>query len=238
MAALLIDVGNTNAKYCIAKDDDYQDITYEQALNWLPNINKIAVAQVASNDEADRLLSIANSRGIYIYHAEVSIEDLGIKCGYSNHKNLGIDRWLGILAAELLFPMQQLIVVDAGTALTIDCLTRDKKHLGGWIIPGVDLMQSSIVQRAPKVFKGDNSNFEYFGTDTPSAVENGSLLTCIGAIHHAAALLTTQTGKDSKLIITGGDKKRLSEHLDLPHVTYDNLVFIGLNRLLAEKSNR
>lgn len=235
MASLLIDVGNTQAKYCVLAEGEFEHVTHEQAKNWLPKVDKIGIAQVASNEQTDILLNRAKSLGKYIYHAEVSEEDCGVKCGYEDYKNLGIDRWLAILASELVFPSKHVVVVDAGTALTIDCLTADKHHLGGWIIPGIELMQSSIVERAPKVFIDKKSSFEQFGTDTPSAVINGTLLTCVAAIHHAVELLTKKTGENVELLITGGDKERLSQHLELPHQTCKDLVFIGLNRLLTTK---
>lgn len=235
MKNLLIDVGNTNAKYCLAEGDAFIELNFEQAENILTEVESVAIAAVSENIQVTTLLNKADEQGLTVVHAEVSERSFGIECGYPKFKNLGIDRWLAVLAAEQSYPDEDLIIVDAGTAMTVDFLTSDKKHLGGWIIPGLDLMKSSIIEKAPKVFGEQKVREEQFGTDTPSAVFNGCLFTCIGSIQLAASFLTEQTARPVKVLLTGGNSSLLSKSLKQQFYVDQFLVFKGLNRFLTGK---
>lgn len=235
MKHLLVDVGNTNVKYCLADGDSFVELSFEQAEKVLLEVEAVAVAAVAENKQANYLLSTASKQRIKIMYAEVSERSFGIECGYPKFNNLGIDRWLAVLAAEQSYPNEDIVVVDAGTAMTIDFLTSDKKHLGGWIVPGLDLMKSSIIERAPKVFGEEQVLQEQFGTDTPSAVFNGCLFTCIGSIQLAASFLTEQTKRPVKLLLTGGNSDQLSKSIKQQNYVDQFLVFKGLNRFLTDK---
>lgn len=235
MKNLLVDVGNTNVKYCLADEDSFAELSFEQAENALCEVEAVAVAAVTENKQASALLRKVSEQRKMVVHAEVSERSFGIECGYPKFNNLGIDRWLAVLAAEQSYPNEDLVIVDAGTAMTIDFLTADKKHLGGWIVPGLDLMKSSIIERAPKVFGEEKVLQEQFGTDTPSAVFNGCLFTCIGSIQLAATFLTEQTKRPVKLLLTGGNSFQLAKSLKQQNYVDPFLVFKGLNRFLTDK---
>lgn len=235
MRNLLIDVGNTNAKFCLADGDSFTELSYKQALETLHSIKSIAVASVADNKQVSSLLKKALEMEISIINAEVAAKSFGIECAYAEYKNLGIDRWLAVLAADTIYPKTNIVIVDAGTAMTIDFLSAEKKHLGGWIIPGLDLMKSSIIEKASKVFCGEKVAKERFGTDTPSAVSNGCLFTCVGAIELAASFLTEKSTTPIKILITGGNGQELSELINQENKRDEHLVFKGLNRFLTDK---
>ncbi|WP_352284776.1 type III pantothenate kinase, partial [Pseudoalteromonas sp. Q18-MNA-CIBAN-0097] len=78
---------------------------------------------------------------------------------YEHVGNLGIDRWLALIAGFTLYPNTACIVVDAGTATTIDVLDSEGLHLGGWILPGLDLMTSSLTQNTQRVFDDGKTPF-------------------------------------------------------------------------------
>ena len=235
MKNLLVDIGNTNVKYCLADGDSFTELSFEQAESILFDVEAVAVAAVTESKEANALLQKVSEQRKKVVYAEVSERSFGIECGYPKFDNLGIDRWLAVLAAEQSYPNEDLVIVDAGTAMTIDFLTSDKKHLGGWIVPGLDLMKSSIIERAPKVFGGEKVSQEQFGTDTPSAVFNGCLFTCIGSIQLAASFLTEQTKRPVKLLLTGGNSSQLSKSIKQQNYVDQFLVFKGLNRFLTDK---
>lgn len=235
MTRVLIDVGNTNAKFCLVEGEKYQLLPFDQAITALSKVKSVAIASVADNEQANSLVEIAKTKNIEVVEANVASESFGIKCGYGNYQNLGIDRWLAVVAAEAMLPNTNVVIVDAGTAMTIDFLTADKNHLGGWIVPGLDLMKSAIIEKAPKVFGEKKVESEQFGTDTPSAVTNGCFFTCVGAIQLAVSFLHKKTSSPVTLLLTGGNRKQLAEFIELEKVVDEFLVFKGLNRFLTDK---
>jgi len=235
MSYLLIDVGNTKAKYCLMENNRYQLLSYEEALDSLNKVDGIVIAEVANNEEVLNIRSKAKSLSLNVVVAEVTPESFGVVCGYPKYRNLGIDRWLAVLAAEELYPNENLLIVDAGTALTIDFLTAEKRHLGGWIIPGLDLMKSSIVSKAPGVFAGTSNVKDIFGMDTPSALNNGCISACIGTLKQAENYLSEFVQDDVKIIITGGNGSQISEQLTDENDFVEFLVFIGLARFIDQR---
>ena len=232
---LLIDIGNTQAKFASYNSDNKIDvINAEKALSMLQNCLSVVVSSVASNEQSDKVLAQAKLTGVPITHVTVSNVEFGIQCAYENFATLGVDRWLAVLAAEKCFPNTPVLVVDAGTALTIDALSDHKQHLGGWIIPGLKLMQQSIVDKAPGVFISDNQNNQEFGTSTPAAVFNGCKHTCVAAIVHARAKLEkmSNNGVQVKVVMTGGDASTLQTELPFESQLIKELVFIGLARFI------
>lgn len=232
MKHLLVDVGNTSAKYCLLTDSCYQLITSFDALQVIDSIDALVIASVSDNPEVDQLRDKALASNISVQNVEVMPESFGITCGYPNYQNLGIDRWLAVIAAELLYPQENLVIVDAGTAMTVDFLTANKKHLGGWIIPGIDLMQEAIVNKAPNVFKTDQCVQETFATDTPSAVFNGCVVACESTIYSAVELFSQKVGSNIRVLLTGGNAGLLLNRLKIESVEQQNLIFIGLNRFV------
>ena len=126
------------------------------------------------------------------------------------------------------YPNQHVIVVDAGTATTVDFVTSDNHHLGGWIVPGLDLMTSSIAQRAVKVFDDDNTTFNHgFGQTTPAALKSGCLAAQLGLIHQAVSMFD----REAVLILAGGSAPLLLEHIQALNPVHDPMiVFKGLDR--------
>ncbi len=236
MSYLLIDIGNTKAKFCLAKDETYAELTYQQAMDSFSEIKGVALASVASDTDTKNLIDTAKKLSIPISEAKVESNAFGVTCGYPEYNNLGIDRWLAVLAAEKLFPNENLVVVDAGTALTVDFLSSSKKHLGGWIIPGLDLMQSSIVAKAPGVFAEEEKTRENFGSDTPSAVFNGCFYACVASIERAVKLLQNKSGEEVRLVLTGGNSLQLAQELSTPYSYEQFLVFAGLKRFLDDEN--
>lgn len=237
MIKLLIDVGNTSAKYCLLEQNSYQQVSFQHVLSRLSEVDSIAIASVAENNQVTEIIKQADKQNIAIVYAEVASSSYGVECAYDNYTNLGIDRWLAILAAEQLYPKRNLVIVDAGTATTIDFLAKDKKHLGGWIAPGLDLMQASIIEKAPGVFGEKLAKVEKFANDTPAALASGCFYSCLGMINTAVDFFNEQTDGNILLLLTGGNGKQLSDHITIEHELNSNLVFVGLSRFLTPENS-
>ena len=74
----------------------------------------------------------------------------GVRNGYESPEQLGPDRWAALIAARALEPGRACLVVNAGTATTVDALSAQGEFLGGLILPGVDLMRSAQCRPAPR----------------------------------------------------------------------------------------
>ncbi|PAJ71954.1 hypothetical protein CJF42_23905 [Pseudoalteromonas sp. NBT06-2] len=226
---LLIDVGNTALKTALF-DGTQISLCSFHSLDW-SHISCVIYSHVATTNQLINLLGIAECKNIPTYKASVEKECIGVMCGYENYQTLGIDRWLVILscANEFTLANQDIIIIDSGTATTLDIINHKKQHLGGWILPGLNLMVDSIAARAEKVFGDDKKPFKAeLGTDTPAALKNGCLVSTIGAIQYAISLLN----KDPLLVFAGGNGAFLKEKMQFQSnqkaIYCNDLIFKGL----------
>ena len=138
---------------------------------------KSLIAQVGgSNEDLTPILQHAQSHQVPYLFASVSPTLGALKCAYAEFQNLGIDRWLTVVASFHLFPNQACVIVDSGTATKVDVLDASGQHQGGWILPGLDMMIDSLVANTQKVFSDTHTLFDTkLGTNTPNAVKNAAL---------------------------------------------------------------
>ncbi|MBQ4834504.1 type III pantothenate kinase [Pseudoalteromonas sp. MMG010] len=221
---VLIDVGNTSLKVALQQEGELS-FCHVTNIPW-QSVNELIYACVGKSELLDEQLVIAKHYHIPCFEAAVTKQLGGLLCGYENVSNLGIDRWIALIACYTLFPNKACIVIDAGTATTIDVLTPDGQHLGGWIIPGLDLMTSSLTQNTQRVFDDNTTQFvAELGTNTPNGLKNGALMATLGAIEQAKLQLTAQ---NPTIIFAGGYGKMLSEHFQ-GGIFDEMLVMKGLN---------
>lgn len=132
---------------------------------------------------------------------------------YENPAQLGADRWAGVIAARALSTANSLIV-NAGTASTLDFLGANAVHHGGWIIPGLGLMQSSLssnTARLPATSLTEAING--FGLSTDAAIYKGCLAAQIGAIQSALHTALEMRQPVDRIWIDGGNAKNLAAEL-------------------------
>ncbi|HEY0922587.1 type III pantothenate kinase [Rheinheimera pacifica] len=227
---LLLDIGNTREKAALVKNGKVTALPQLAADNLakLP-IKAVYFACVASQE---RVVAIKQQLGLeHLPWRQVHSEAqaYGVRSSYQQPQTLGVDRWLAMLGAQLLFPAQNVLIVDAGTAVTLDWLALDGQHGGGWIIPGLKMQQQAVVKNTAKVFNAEmfNGRLEP-GIDTVAGLQNGCLAAILGAI-----MLAWQQTSSDKLLLTGGDSKFLKSYLsDLPVVVEPLLIFHGLARYI------
>ncbi len=223
---LLIDAGNTALKWALANDELIKHsgtVSHVDDLPW-QDVSHVLIASVKDSPLLNDLIAHCKTREMAYQQAAVSAECGGIKCGYSEVQNLGVDRWLAVLGAAARYPHQDLLIVDAGTATTLDALNRHGHHLGGFILPGLDLMVSSVVTRTQKVFTDTDSPFNtLLGTNTPQALKNGCFVATLGAIEHAA----THELPHAEVLVTGGYGELIAKNTQDAHF-FPELVLEGL----------
>lgn len=244
MKHLLIDSGNTRCKYVYYDGVNFKATNLTNAISEIDTIESVVYSDVSNSSELTKILSVANNCKIKVHKVETSQSAFGIQSAYQNYQTLGVDRWLAILGAELIQPGKNMVIVDAGTAITVDVLNNQNEHLGGWIVPGISTMKSSIVEKAPNVFTATAIQYENFGRSTPNALHSGCINAAIGVLFRSVNLLNKlplDISRVSKAVVflTGGDADLIYQFVDKDDFFKDidifvenNLVFYGMTRFI------
>ena len=238
---LLIDVGNTRAKYHLHPllEDVPASLLTKQHLideHWLSEdkhrISHCLVSAVKESLIIKELENWCHNNHVELVMLKSDSAQHGLINGYTNPETLGVDRWLAMLGGMSLYPDCNLLVVDLGTASTIDIVLSGGKHSGGWICPGIELTAASIFSKAEKVYGQPDLLSEFdFGYNSSDGVNQGSIASAIGLIEVAFRHLSKKTKQQpTKILLTGGNAAHISPLLVVEHELIDNLVFIGMQR--------
>ncbi|MCS7064969.1 MAG: type III pantothenate kinase, partial [Fimbriimonadales bacterium] len=136
--------------------------------------------------------------------------DLGIQVAYEPPSAVGADRLANAVGAKTRYGLPA-IVVDFGTATTLDAISRESIYVGGAILPGVELMLESLAGRTarlPRVALGDTTR--PIGRTTPESLRSGVLFGSAGAIEHLITLFKQELGSDAHVVATGGLAERVA----------------------------
>ena len=156
-------------------------------------------------------------------------EACGVRNGYEKPDQLGPDRWAALIAARALEPGRACLVVNAGTATTVDALSPAGEFLGGLILPGIDLMRFVLHEHTGRL-PLQEGRYVRTPRNTLDAIESGCRHAQAGAVERMHRVL----GGDSACLVSGGGGRALIERLDLPCRYVENLVLEGLARIGTE----
>ena len=230
---LLIDAGNTRIKWAVYRGGDIQlgqgavahdDVTALKAA-WaafpLRRAYGAAVVQPAL------IQQIAAQAPCPIEWVRTLPAAAGVRNHYADPAQMGVDRWLSVLAARRLVP-GDVVVAGAGTALTIESLTAEGDYLGGLIVPGYRLMLASLADNTARLNQ-PAGDWCAFPSCTQDALETGALEAMAGAVERARQRLARHTGRMlPPVLLSGGDADRIAPLLASPCQIVDNLVLTGL----------
>lgn len=164
-------------------------------------------------------------------------EAAGVRNAYAAPTQLGADRWASLVAArrralgDQLFP-PPTVVVNAGTAVTIDALDGDGRFLGGLILPGIRLMLQALAANTAAL-KVPPGRVVPFPASTPDAIYSGAMQAVAGAIAQMRARLRHDEIA-VKCLIAGGAAAEIAPHLPGPVEVVDNLVLEGVLALAGD----
>jgi len=150
-----------------------------------------------------------------------------LRSGYDQPETLGVDRWLAILAGWDLF-RQHCVIIDAGSALTFDFIDETGGHLGGYIVPGRQMMIDALFggTNGVRVNTSPVHGIDH-GQDTASAVQNGCFAMTLALIEKI--ILEGNEGRRAvNIVLTGGDGELLLAKLPNVIVHKPDLVLDGL----------
>lgn len=247
---LAIDAGNTRVKWMFgqgkaqAVEHRGRDLRALLRQAWMdqPRPMAIHVASVAGQavDEAIRLAAQDSWPGVSLTFLASRAKCCGVQVAYAYPERFGIDRLVALVAAHADSAGVPVVVVDAGTAVTVDALDAQGVHLGGAIMPGLRLLRASLVAGTAGVAGArggppplDCASGGGLQTDTEASVAAGVCSMFVGGVLHAIEIARREAGPSAHLYLTGGDATLLSSSLGGGYVLRPDLVLEGVV-LMAE----
>ena len=237
MINLCIDVGNTLTKVAVFDDNKmihFENLTIgiQERMKELADMyhaGQVIFSSVGKEEHhiADDLGRIVPKVIVLTASTPVPVENR-----YETPETLGKDRLAAVTGAHYLYPGTDLLVIDAGTAITYDIINHKGEYLGGNISPGIQMRFRALndyTSRLPLI--RPHHDYPLFGKNTADAirvgVQSGVVSEIDGTINQYREIFP-----DLKVIITGGDIKYFDNKLKNFIFVISNLVMIGLNRIL------
>ena len=256
---LAIDCGNTNIVFAIY-DGDEQRASWrissdsrrstDEYIVWLTQLMKLANISVVDitgvmiasvvPDIQPKLVALAH-RGFDLVPLCVddSDVDLGIAVNINSPEQAGADRLVNAVAAAAWHNLPA-IVIDFGTATTLDLIGLDGAYEGGIIAPGVNLSIEALCMaaaRLPRIaVKPWQTDMPVLGTDTITAMQSGVFWGYVGMVEGLLERLRHRYGANLPAIVTGGLAPLFADHINGPLIVDADLTLKGLVRIHAQNN--
>ena len=236
---LAIDIGNTLAKLAVIDDGQVVDFQktekidsafVEKILEENPEIEATIIVSTGEYETAWEQMLEKRMKRFIRFGAETPIP---IENGYATPQTLGLDRLAAAVAANALYPNSNVLIVDFGTAITVDFVSAEGRFLGGNISPGAATRFRALhhfTKRLP-LCELDEDSVRLLGNSTQTAIESGVVNGIVYEIEGYIRDLQ-QRYNNLRIIFTGGESDFFAKRLkNTIFATYD-LVAYGLNRIL------
>ena len=244
---LELDIGNSRIKWRRMSgdqdelpsrgiNDDVGDFFNEQINYDKPSL--VRMSNVSNDNKTRTIVEWAQLNwNIKPIEATVRRNCGGVQVQYADVSRLGVDRWLAMLAA---FDKSNgpCLIVDAGTAFTLDIINKEGLHLGGYILPGLRLMADILVAKTGISLEGKGLDSSLaLGNSTHEAVRNGAIASLVALVEKKMGELA-RNNLDPKVFVTGGDATLLTALLNCVQSNVEeDLVLDGLVLACAAKSD-
>lgn len=240
---LLLDLGNSRLKWAIYPNTDSGSNATASVYLPVENLKKnqikaswagiqaidaayiSAVGQKKIRQKCAALTEQMFGIPLQVIHTQAELN--GLKNSYAKTRDLGVDRWLGLLAAKAL-SQGAAIVISLGTATTIDVVDRHGQHLGGYIVPGIQLMHQSLgAATADQNIQAvlDKQQDIQLAASTHGGIANGILQTQVALIER---IYQQYQHIKPMLYLTGGAAEQILPFLTVPYQLELSLVFKGM----------
>jgi len=237
---MVIDSGNTHVKWGLYDGSNWleqgnlaqdQNMLLQQRWQDLPKPQGIIISNVSNTVSKKKLSELLSSWEVKPKWITAQSFQCGVRNYYADPSLLGSDRWAALIAAWK-WKQQGCLVVDAGTAMTVDALSDTGEFLGGIIVPGVELMKKALATNITAL-QNQEGEFSGFPDNTADAIHSGTVHALAGAVKRMSELLTVTLGHIPECIISGGASQQLMYELNMDASVVNNLVLEGLI-LIAE----
>jgi len=236
---LLLDMGNTRLKWALHEggrwlahgavgwDDDLDAALAAAWSAWPRPAAAVAASVVDTGREARVAAAVARWCDHPIDWRRSPAEACGVRNAYAEPQRLGVDRFLAMVAAHAHGGGPH-VLVGVGTALTLDALALDGRHLGGLIAPAPPLMRQSLLNATARVRLDHPGHIVELADNTTDAVASGCWLAAVALIERFAHQAASALGAPATLCVGGGDAEQLLPLLSLPARLTHNAVLRGL----------
>lgn len=247
---LFLDLGNTRLKWALEERVDAESFCQTGSVDckedgWIESVyikKSESIQSVwASSVASDKVVSVIEQWverefNLIVNWLDVTHECCGVRNVYQVLSQLGVDRWAAILGAKSYLNKSgqsncSAIVVDAGTAVTIDVLAGDSTFEGGAILPGLNMMHDSLVGRTAGIRSSLGGDISVLGKNTQQCVNSGVHYALFGAVERVIAEISVdlkKNGSDVLLLLTGGDAELIERNSSLEFIVLPGLVLTGL----------
>lgn len=234
---LIVDQGNTVCKLAVCKADHIVEIytarhLTQALLNKILEQYAVRYAIYSSvgawEDDVPSLME-RHIDQLWIVSSETRVP---IEVAY-DRSTLGSDRLAAVVGAECLSPGCDLLVIDAGTAITYERVSSQGTYLGGNISPGIHVRLKSLHGFTNRLPLLDEMTYSLgYGHDTTSAMQHGVARGVAYEIEGYINALRKECPR-LKVYLTGGDAEKIAGVIEMKDVELCNdLVLLGLNRIL------
>ncbi len=245
---LLLDAGNSRIKWALARNGVWLhqgvaptgDATaLRLAFTDLPPPHRILASNVAGESVARQIQATCAEWHCAVEFITAREEQCGVRNGYAQtahaqktaqNAQLGSDRWAALIAAWSQGGHQACLVVNCGTATTVDALSAQGEFIGGLILPGVDMMRRSLATGTAQLEMAQGE-WRQFPRNTADAIYSGAVKATTGAIREQYQLLGAP---GARCILSGGAASHVEPHLGLPMLRVEDLVLHGLQLIGQE----
>jgi type III pantothenate kinase len=236
---LLFDAGNSRVKWARVEGGEWRAEgvvgigewdALRQALASVSAPHRIIASNVAGSAVAGQLRAACCAWPCPVEFIAAQARQCGVQNGYEHPAQLGSDRWAALVAAWQR-ERAACLVVNCGTATTVDALSTDGEFLGGLILPGLDMMRRSLAAGAAQLQEAAGS-WREFPRNTADALVSGAIGATVGAIRGQFELLAEPA---ARCLLSGGAAEDILPHLGLRVLRVDNLVLQGLQLIGQEE---
>lgn len=237
---LLLDLGNTRLKWAMVDGDHWhahgavaweEDVSAALAQAWhgFERPQRVLGASVVDTQRELHIERVATD--VFAQRAEwvrTPSEACGVRIAYAEPQRLGVDRFLAMVAAHAA-GKTPCVLAGIGTALTLDALTADGRHLGGLIAPGPLLMQQALLGATARVRPERPGAIRDIADNTADAVVSGCWQAVAALIERFATRVAKQHPNGAqRVLLDGGDAPALQPLLGVPAELAADSVLRGL----------
>lgn len=239
---LFLDVGHQRIKYGTHNGKRWIEVRYcsaDPSTDHLPihkGVSAVWVASVRNQQYNHALLTFLTKAYSCTLHFAHACQTLGDYKSLYAPQQLGVDRFLAGVAAYRQIAATT-IVVDYGTALTIDAIDNDGCHRGGLIMPGANMLQRALADRVGLPAVQLTNRPTYFAVDTNGAIDGGCSLMLSAAVQAAIRAMQKELDGHVTVVLTGGDAALLHWPDDWTVHSSPHLVLDGLYIYAQQKTH-
>lgn len=189
---------------------------------------QIVVSSVANNEVCDKVREIAKAHKVLnsLVFIETKPVMSGVSFAYQDVSRLGVDRCVAMVAAYEKY-QEGVLVVDCGSAITADFVRDDGVHIGGFILPGLQMLKGALLGGTANVLVEAEAEVSIEpGRSTEECVEHGRYL-IVYSLLQELRVKAKEYGIE-RLVLTGGDGSMIAGLSDQEWDWCPDLVFEGL----------